>query len=84
MCTCPALTTPVESGTPGLYSVSMLPSATLTASAPACCSPYEAESHGLSNPCVRFAPWVAPRNATLGSGYWPGFAGWGWVPTGFQ
>jgi hypothetical protein len=70
--------------TPGHYGGSMRPSATLTTSAPAYYSPYEAESHGLSTPCVRFATWVTPRNATLGSGGWPGFAGWDWLPTGFQ
>ena len=31
--------------------------------------PFGAPSRGLHAPCVRFAPRVAPRRATLGSGW---------------
>ena len=45
---------------------------------------FEAQSHGLQTPCVRFTLWVAPDRATLGSGCrhaWPVGTYTRWVPT---
>jgi hypothetical protein len=32
---------------------------------------FGAQSHGISTSCLRFAPWVAPKDARLASGCWP-------------
>ena len=45
---------------------------------------FGAPSRGLRTPCERFAPWVTQAHASLGSGWWPTLAGWGWIPTGFR
>jgi len=46
---------------------------------------FEAQSHGLVAPCVRFVAWVTPvlsRHATLGSGCWPALPGGVGYPLG--
>jgi len=52
----------------------MLPSATMKTSAPDS-NTIEARSRGSHAPCVRFAGPVTRHHATLGSGWWPAFAG---------
>src|SRR6202035_1177539 len=44
---------------------------------------FGAPSHGISTRCLRFAPWVAPKDARLASGCWPGFARRDWLPVEF-
>ena len=58
-------------------------SAQCTASTPATRNYFEAQSHGLLTPCVRFAAAVTDGHATLGSGRLPTVAGRAW-PAGVR
>jgi len=44
---------------------------------------FGAPSHGISTRCLRFAPWVAPKDARLASGCGPSSTRRDWLPAGF-
>ena len=45
---------------------------------------FGARSHGISTRCLRFAPWVTPKDARLASGCGPGSTRRDWLPAGFR
>ena len=80
----PRASTPAGSRRPAVLGASMLPSAAVMTSAPAR-DTFRGSIHAARALAVYASRRRLPdRHARLASGWWPAFAGWEWVPTGFQ
>ena len=79
---CPALRPRRDLGTRPL-SASMRPSARSMTSAPATIRFSGLHPTACTLPVYASQGGSLLHHATLGSGWWPTFAGWGWLPTGF-